>query len=40
MVNRTARTDDIAFLIIRMNARFHGREGASNLSRLGLLRKG
>jgi hypothetical protein len=40
MVDRTARTDDVAFLIIRMNARFHGREGVRNLSKVAALRKG
>ena len=40
VVNRAARADDIAFLVIRMNARFHGREGTKNLSRVVFVRKG
>ena len=39
MVNRAARAHDIALLIIWMNARFHGREGAQNLRVLGPFRK-
>lgn len=40
MVMRAARANDVAFLIIRMNARFHGQEGTPNLGWKFPVRKG
>jgi hypothetical protein len=40
VVMGSARADDIAFLIIRMNARFHGREGTRNLGWVRFICKG
>lgn len=38
MINRTARADNVGFVILRMNARFHVGNGARNVIASGMVR--